>query len=87
MDTVSDVAVTMLDGADAVCGQAGEVVTEVEFLQDFGSLPAALVRCVAFSPSGDRTACFLPRMLPTHPKVSFDLWLTCFGHVQFEIEA
>lgn len=45
MDTVADVEVSILDGAEAVCGQAQEVVTEVEFLQDFGNLPAALVRC------------------------------------------
>ncbi len=44
MDTVSDVEVSILDGAEAVCGAGAEVVTEVEFLQDFGSLPAALVR-------------------------------------------
>ncbi|CAM9471330.1 unnamed protein product, partial [Hapterophycus canaliculatus] len=43
MDTVADVRVSMLDSAAAVCGQVEEVVTDVEFLQDFGSLPAALV--------------------------------------------
>lgn len=48
MDTVTDVHVSMTDGvAGAVCGQGEEVITEVEFLQDFGSLPAALVRCGA----------------------------------------
>ncbi|CAB1097259.1 unnamed protein product [Ectocarpus sp. CCAP 1310/34] len=44
MDTVTDVQVSMTDGGGgAVCGQGEEVITEVEFLQDFGSLPAALV--------------------------------------------
>lgn len=45
MDTVADVEVSMLNNAEAVCGQGQEVVTEVGFLQDFGNLPAALVRC------------------------------------------
>lgn len=44
MGTVIDVEVSMLNNAEAVCGQGQEVVTEVEFLQDFGDLPAALVR-------------------------------------------
>lgn len=43
MDTITDVNVSMSsDGA--VCGQDFEVVTTVEFTQDFGSLPAAIVR-------------------------------------------
>ncbi|CAM9210082.1 unnamed protein product, partial [Laminaria digitata] len=42
MDTITDVDVSMSsDGA--VCGQDFEVVTTVEFTQDFGSLPAAIV--------------------------------------------
>ena len=43
MDTISEVDISMSsDGA--VCGQDFEVVTRVEFMQDFGNLPAALVR-------------------------------------------
>lgn len=43
MDTINDVLVDMPTG-EAVCGQSQEVVTRIEFLQDFGPLPAALVR-------------------------------------------
>lgn len=43
MTTVTDVEVVM-SGDGAVCGQAFEVVTEMEFMQEFGDLPAALVR-------------------------------------------
>lgn len=43
METIDDVDVSM-SGDGAVCGQAGEVVTTVEFSQEFGDLPAALVR-------------------------------------------
>lgn len=49
MGTVADVEVSMLNSAEAVCGQSQEVVTEVEFLQDFGDLPAALIRCGSFA--------------------------------------
>lgn len=45
MESVADAQVSILNEATAVCGQGEEVVTDVEFLQDFGSLPAALVRC------------------------------------------
>lgn len=45
MNTISGVEVSM-SGDGAVCGQEEEVVTEVEFVQDFGDLPAAWVRCV-----------------------------------------
>lgn len=45
MNTVTDVKVTIIGSTGAVCGQGEEVVTDVEFLQDFGDLPAALVRC------------------------------------------
>lgn len=45
MDTVTEVDVSMSSDGAAVCGQDFEVVTRVEFTQDFGSLPAALVRC------------------------------------------
>lgn len=43
MDTISDVDV-WISGGGAVCGQDGEVVTTVEFLQEFGDLQAAMVR-------------------------------------------
>lgn len=45
METVTDVEVSILNGAAAVCGQGEEVATDIEFLQDFGSLQAASVRC------------------------------------------
>lgn len=45
MTTIDDVEVSMVGSTGAVCGQGQEVVTEIEFLQDFGDLPAALVRC------------------------------------------
>lgn len=45
MNTVTDVRVSMVGSTGAVCGQDEEVVTEVEFLQDFGDLPAGSVRC------------------------------------------
>lgn len=43
MNTIADVKVS-INEPGAVCGQGAEVVTELEFLQDFGDLPAALVR-------------------------------------------
>ncbi|CAM9386537.1 unnamed protein product [Pylaiella littoralis] len=43
MNTVTDVRVSMVGTTGAVCGQDEEVVTEVEFLQDFGDLPAGSV--------------------------------------------
>lgn len=42
MDTISDVDVR-ISGHGAVCGQ-DEVVTTIEFLQEFGDLQAAMVR-------------------------------------------
>ena len=43
VDTITEVEVSMSNDG-AVCGQDFEVVTRVEFTQDFGSLPAAYVR-------------------------------------------
>lgn len=43
MDTITDVDVSIA-GSAAVCGQGDEVVTTVEFLQEFGDLQAVMVR-------------------------------------------
>ena len=44
MDTIADVGISIAGEGSSVCGQDDEAVTRVEFLQDFGSLPAARVR-------------------------------------------
>lgn len=42
MDTISDVHVSISDSGP-VCGEDSESTTEIEFLQEFGALPAAFV--------------------------------------------
>lgn len=44
MDSITDVEVSISGEGASVCGQDNEAVTEVEFVQDFGDLPAAMVR-------------------------------------------
>ncbi|CAM9453786.1 unnamed protein product [Choristocarpus tenellus] len=77
MTTVNDISISIEGNNKAVCAAGTEVVTEVEFLQDFGDLPASLVSSVDLELMGGEPTL----VLETESTISCPTCSACSGGI------